>query len=115
MTAEEEVRAAWEHVPIDECTDKRGSWKVSNHIASIRIGLGCSQPDAWQAALAFTRQRKREIAEVKEEIAYVDEYICGEPHGVECFNCRVGHRILAREQAALDELRIGMGANDDQS
>ena len=119
MTDEEYVRSKWENVSVTDwyadtnCAVE--AWSVQLYRWTSRVGHTAIDTEMWANAAMFTRERERQIAEVEEEIAYVDEYICGEPHGVECFNCRVGHRILAREQAALDELRIGMGANDDQS
>lgn len=63
----------------------------------------------WDAAYVFTKERERKIAEIEEEIAVIS-----------CLKVTVGdwdtwQRILAREQAALQEVRRGMrkeGANE---
>ena len=56
--------------------------------------------ETWAAARAFTEARLEQIRQVEEEIAYVRRWHRG-PHPV-------WTRILAREQATLAELRIGM-------
>jgi hypothetical protein len=58
-----------------------------------------TESEAWHATYLFTVERERQIAEVKEEIDWIN---CGrkiEP---------AAQRILAREQAALAELQRGM-------
>ena len=71
------------------------------------LGRGLSYSDfgyyeekVWAKARAFTEARLEQIRQVEEEIAYVRRWHRG-PHPV-------WTRILAREQATLAELRIGM-------
>jgi hypothetical protein len=71
-----------------------------------------TEAEAWAAAKAFTVEREKQIAEVEEEIEYVEFRMRDiEENGgkiyVECAY-RTLERIFAREQAALAELKRGM-------
>jgi len=92
MTAEEEVRAAWESV-ID-----------SDYGVDIVIGTGRLRFNGllnrWILALAFTEQRLREIAEAEACIAWLED--------TPCSNGKERDAILAREQAHLESLKRGM-------
>lgn len=57
---------------------------------------------AWSAAAEFTRERERQIAEIEKEIDWVQMKL-----GVSS-TVAVPHRILARLQAALTDLKRGM-------
>jgi hypothetical protein len=74
----------------------------------------------WQAARAFTEAREESIRQVEEEIEAVNEQVaaasswivaCGDenPEGQKCAVAYVARweRVLAREQAALAELKRG--------
>jgi hypothetical protein len=63
----------------------------------------------WSAAAEFTRQRQREIADVEEEIWFLE----GADYPTADMNesvkaCAACKRALAREQAALAEKKRGM-------
>ena len=116
--AESKVRAAWEKV------DARPTHTGHGFVVRLPViwnqaltdGYFKSEEGAWSAALAFTEQRLREIAEVEEEIEILNSEI-EEPddnwkdpsQAVEAFL-----RILDREQAALAELKRGMKAEATQ-
>ena len=74
-----------------------------NSMREIYEEHSMSAEDAWDAAYAFTLAREEEVRQVEEEVAllkgwrYVQEGISPQ-----------ATRILAREQAALDELKRGM-------
>jgi len=110
---EKEVRDAWERA--EECPreSKMGDgeeWVISLggfYYTMHMTDWVESQTAAWSAAAAFTRERKEQIRLVEEEIDYVRAFIklpSGEEHSV-------WSRILAREQAALAELKRGMRAS----
>jgi hypothetical protein len=65
-----------------------------------------TEQQAWSAARAFTEEREKQIAEVEEEIALLSSI--GQHYVPPAKVTR--DRILAREQAALDELKRGMKA-----
>ena len=105
--AESKVRAAWEKVDARPTHTGRGFvvrlpviWNQA-----LTDGYFKSEEGAWSAALAFTEQRLREIAEVEEEITLLERWrtISG-----------ATKRILAREQAHLAELKWGMKAEATQ-
>ena len=64
----------------------------------------------YHAAFLFTKQREREIAEVEEEIAWLNQMKRNLPPGRPTKEERqaILQRILAVEQARLAELRRGM-------
>jgi len=102
---EKEVRDSWEFV--HRCD---GSYRDYPK-GTILILQGV--PGKWwdfpscAAAAAFTRERKEQIRQVEEEIAYTErEAEVGELIGADW--TPITKRILVREQAALAELRKGM-------
>ena len=125
---EEYVRQRWEGVHYKE---SRGHSPWSYGIVYRKAPYGDSaewllsgalelpKAEAWQAARAFTEAREEEIRQVEQEIAILNLEFW-EMHGeirlatmVEQYTplvrelCRWA-RILAREQAALAELKRGM-------
>lgn len=69
---------------------------------------GDSEFDCVDDAYAFTKERERQIAEIEEEIAEIDD-------DLKCYSlvdCQkeiaIYKRILAREQDALQEMRRGI-------
>ena len=107
MTDEEYVRARWERVIVCD-----GSYR---HYAKGTILLNWANHqfyefNDWSAARAFTEEREREIAEVEEEIAWLNQMKRNLPPGRPTKEERqaILQRILAVEQARLAELRRGM-------
>jgi hypothetical protein len=73
--------------------------------------------DFWKGAAEFTRERLEQIRQVEEEIALVThEYkratVCGVSMGGATGKALVWQRVIAREQAALAELRRGMKGSE---
>ena len=60
------------------------------------IADGKTEVEAWAAAKVFVDKRKDEIADVEDEIHFIEDY-----------DSPRAERILAREQAALAKLRKG--------
>ena len=107
MNADEEyVRARWERVIVCD-----GSYR---HYAKGTILLNWANHqfyefNDWSAARAFTEQREREIAEVREEISETEDDILSYSSHDNADSFAVIYRyILARLQAVLAELRRGM-------
>ena len=91
------VRGTWEYV-----------WVYEGFVC-----IGAEPPvadhafNSWQEAVEFTRKRLAEIAERERDIAWLSDYYSCLAEA-NCFDCGTAGRILAREQAALAELRRGM-------
>jgi phage terminase Nu1 subunit (DNA packaging protein) len=90
--------------PAEEEAYVRARWiRVTNHGAYIvirNVFRFCSESFIdWHAAYLFTVQREAEIADVKEEIELLES--------LSITDYRRGIAILAREQAALAELKKG--------
>ena len=106
MTDEEYVRARWERVLVCD-----GSYR---HYAKGTILLNWSNHQFYEfkdfsAARAFTENREREIAEVREEISEIeDDILSYSSHDNADSFAVIYRRILARLQARLAELRRGM-------
>jgi hypothetical protein len=116
MNYEEQVRAAWEWVEF--------GWSSSSVEACLiklpaighgfmNVGFFKTSEEAWTAAWEFTEQRQREIADVEKEItnlikdvAHLNNHRTRKPEP----EAAVYSRILAREQAALAELKKGWKA-----
>lgn len=100
--AENKVNSVWERVIV--CDGSYRHYKKGTVL--LNWANHCFYEfDSWSAALAFTEQRLREIAEVEEEITLLERWrtISG-----------ATKRILAREQAHLAELKRGMKAEATQ-
>ena len=114
MTDEEYVRARWENVKcVDFYAGKNcavQAWYVSlNARWSGRVGGTADDPEMWKEARAFTEQREREIAEVREEISEIeDDVLSYSAHDNADSFAVIYRRILARLQTVLAELRRGM-------
>jgi hypothetical protein len=78
-----------------------------------------NEAQAWQAAYEFTLAHEEEIRKLEEEINWVERILPSERSWEWCLQsssqvadyvrfCAQGYRILAREQAALAELKKGM-------
>jgi hypothetical protein len=103
MTDEEYVRARWEHVRTGAA-----ALHLSDYSAPLVITHAGEFPN-WSAARAFTEQREREIAEVREEISEIeDDILSYSSHDNADSFAVIYRRILARLQARLAELRRGM-------
>jgi len=85
---------------------KSGCWVQWGEASLGRLVF--SEAEAWSAAAAFTRQRLEEIRQVEEEIENIRSSSEGLQENGEYYRMRVFDRILAREQAALAELKRGM-------
>lgn len=76
--------------------------------------------DSWTAARVYIEERERQIAEIEEEIALVSNvqtttaafissiYVAGHIKQDAAKEAPIWKRVLAREQAALAELKRGM-------
>lgn len=90
MTAENEVRAAWEWVEDNEYLELWSThWPPTKH--------------EWEYAAEMTRQRQQEIAEIEEEIAWMESKFWPNPA-----RNAIPLRILTRLQTQLAELKKGM-------
>jgi hypothetical protein len=67
-------------------------------------GRNRTEADVWQLAYDFTIAREKQIAEVGEEITWLEGFSAFAEHSV---YGPARERILARERAALAELRRG--------
>jgi len=107
------VRDAWVGEPvklIDSTTQDRGFGLLLGLVQGWWPGTeDCNV--VWQSAAEFTRARKREVAEIEEEITVVNEVIeemqC---YSTECAKerCMTYSRILSRERELLESKRKGM-------
>ena len=121
MNAEEKVRAAWKRVRYSETglTDAGPCYvtiSLEDHPTAgtvIFMHHGRSKEECFSAAEAFTDDRLKQVAEIEEEIEFLQNRV--RPHWpsendvpwVVADASRLD-RILKREQAALTELRRGM-------
>lgn len=111
MSAEEEVRAAWEDARICSQPKTNGKdrvfwWVLANGKAdALCKEVYQSEDETWFGALIFTRKRKQEIAEIEEEIELM-ELLRGN-WGWQAWHPTM-ERILSRLTAQRDELRKGM-------
>jgi hypothetical protein len=122
---EEYVRQRWIDVALWDrdfspyTVNLRYEVEIVSHPGNFFCFHGAKHSEAWSAARAFTEAREEEIRQVEEEIALLNLEFW-EMHGeirlatmVEQYTplvrelCRWA-RILAREQAALAELKRGM-------
>lgn len=113
MNADEEyVRARWN---VYAWKSEEGEYFVDLlHSGSEKHGAytfpAATEAEAWSATRAFTEQREREIAEVQEEIAILNEGV-ELAASTDADERKYGipfKRILVVEQARLAELRRGM-------
>lgn len=127
MTDEEYVRSRWKY------THRIMSHVVEPGTHRIEVGEGGqnaklivkgahSTTEAWHAAAEFTRERERQIAEIRSEIDEVKEWVessrdmaiqavgNGDAHiaGIGAAALFTEARILGRLQSQLAELRRGM-------
>ena len=85
----------------------RVSWQAMS--VADKTSYYSAAHDAIAAALAFTENREREIAEVREEISEIeDDILSYSSHDNADSFAVIYRRILARLQARLAELRRGM-------
>ena len=96
----EYVKKAWENVYVDEY----GNVRIISKEGFARLA-GNLLKSSVHAAYEFTQERNRQKAEVKEEIE--DLRAAKFPLSIRSVR-RPKDRILAREQAALADLRRGM-------
>jgi hypothetical protein len=111
MTHEEEraaVEAAWSDLDDDPFAGKVG------HDGKYHVFLpgwfenGYLTPNAaWHAAYLYTVERQRQIAEVQEEIAWINECAI-DPLMSSAQESNIKTRILAVEQQRLEDLQSGM-------
>lgn len=107
------VRAAWDCEPVlmhDSTTQDRGFGLLLGRVKGWWPGTE-DWSLVWRSAAEYTRTRKREIAEIEEEIVVVNEDIeemqC---YSTECAKerCVTYLRILDRERELLESKRKGM-------
>ena len=108
--SEEYVRSKWKEVHVRKRRDIKSGMCfliVMGRHSTLWYG---NERAAWSAARAFTEEREREIAEVEEEIAWLNQMKRNLPPGRPTKEERqaILQRILAVEQARLAELRGGM-------
>ena len=111
MNADEEyLRDRWERIALEWGTLERKRYVcVSAGGMFIPLQGFKTEAEAWSAARAFTEQREREIAEVREEISEIeDDILSYSSHDNADSFAVIYRRILARLQARLAELRRGM-------
>lgn len=108
---EEYVRARWQSVSV---TDWYAGTSTLTQAWSIWLPCGWTSPvggtatdaEMWSAARAFTEQREQAIANVEDEIEWLNwpsvKNVCTREGDLA--RCR----IIAREQAALAELQRGL-------
>ena len=118
MTDEEYVRSKWKDVE---------NYKDFGMYVSLRSDSETvSTWSSWYAAAEFTRNRMEEIRQVEREIEVLESWITNRLSWILPINDSLAwegpglankaryvitySRILAREQAALDELKRGMKA-----
>jgi hypothetical protein len=82
---------------------EEGTWLA--RFSSQRSIAAETESEAWTAAAEFTRGRLEQIRQVEEDIAYLLN-IMGRAKETAPDHCV--HRVLAREQDALTELKRGM-------
>jgi hypothetical protein len=107
-TNERYVKSKWEHVIVCDASYRR---YAKDTILLNWANHQFYELKDWSAAKAFTVERERQIAEIEEEIVFINLAIkySNESCGVEGCGCEEPFkRILAREQAALDALKVGM-------
>lgn len=109
MTAEEEVRAAWEETILGglylyesarSYHLRLGEWKHKGNVKD--------KESVWQAALDYTRKRQQEIAEIEEEIRTLKWVRDNSMSFLICLPIAAISRILSRLTAQRDELKKGM-------
>ena len=110
MTPEEQLRATWEWVKTRPANPYEG-YTEGTHVVEIP-GHRFSDPVesvAVKRAFDFTLFLKRKIAEMEESVTAVEFAIkygdCGQ---IDCGCVEPLKRTLAREQAALAELKRGL-------
>lgn len=108
MTAEEEVRGAWEWIVVRK-RDDRSEWEWFGSLCWQRTAhLADNETQAWQAALDFTHKRKQEIAEIEEEMEYVQSFAWLPRRNGKREEHPVWQRILRKLTAQRDELKKGL-------
>lgn len=108
MTDEEYVRSKWEKVDSRETYVAGHGYCVSLPVLwheAMTTGYFKTEAEAWSASRTFTEQREREIAEVDEEIAFLDDEKRVWPKH---YNCDAPKRTLSRLQSIRAELTKGM-------
>lgn len=115
MTDEEYVRAQWEPDAKVPCLPHvvivlNDPYWLAPHADDDGYEAQC-----WSAAKAFTEDRERQIAEVEEEIAWLEQRLKSAVVIGHCENAlepdaSILNRILAVEQHRLKALRQGMVA-----
>jgi hypothetical protein len=116
MDDEQYVRSKWEQVRVHWLPSMPDRFRVEMVYDSAMVwaevtGCGLHHTDAyatiaraWSAARAFTEKREKQIAKIAQEIRWLMNRL-----DVEAFKYNgMVTSIIAREQAALDELRRGM-------
>jgi len=101
MTDEEYVRSKWRNCATKR--DEHNRWLMFTNNAMYRAVFADSLEKLWAAAAEFTRERLEQIRQLEEEIAWLSDGI-----DVTGDDEPIGERILAREQAALADLKRGM-------
>ena len=104
MNADEQyVREHWQHITYREPFVLFGSLS-GDGMYDDKTCIG------WMAAAEFTRKRLDEIADVKKEIAAVEQSMCSDPS---CEHCMAFNRVKVRLQAVLAELQRGMVVKEE--
>ena len=110
MTNEEYVRSKWRGVQQYVCGGTNGNSYYVGSDGFIASFCGETENESWTAAAEFTRQREEKIRQVEEEIGVCEGCLrmWQPPFGNDYGGVGPMKRILAREQAALAELKRGM-------
>jgi hypothetical protein len=107
---EKKVREAWKFADIRHTSlTSAGPWYVVFGGDGFDKAFHGRWPETvWHAAAAFTDERRERIRQVEEELDRIIFAVKAAPVLVNTDEQLIWHRILTREQAALDDLRKGM-------
>lgn len=112
MTDEEYVRAHWVSLVARTTDDYRGPYDLKLFRDAEPI-VGRTRAIVWALAAEFTSNRLEQIRQIEEEIREAEhklkqQSVCGVSMSGPTPKEQIWKRILAREQAALAELKRGM-------
>ena len=109
----EYVKKAWVFVRLDSTRSIPTFWPIVGD-CYIEGAPYRTEPEAWAAAYAFTKQREQEIADVKEEIEYIESDIRyygrifdGGVTSPAAERNAINNRTITRLQGILAELKRG--------
>jgi len=104
QTDEQIVRTAWEELYVYDFANGGGNIRILIPGVKWEARPFFSGKNRWSDAREFTEERKEEIKELKEEIAFVAEHVNHWRDPIKA----IQQRTLARLQVELTELERGM-------